>query len=441
LNAHTETVEDRTPAGGLSLESIRPWALYRAGERWVFLSILFLVVTSSYFDSYILSVVLDPIKREFHVSDTALGLLSGFSYALVYAVTALPLARWADYGNRCTLIALALAGWSVITAACGFARSFGYLVLARFGLGLVQPGAMPPAQSLVADYFPPDRWGIASSVLNVGSAAGYLFGVVLGGLVAAQFGWRMAFFVAGVPGIVLAILAKTLLKEPRMRVGFPRGGAQGESMRAACRALLKKRSFQRCLIAISVYVIFASGVNIFIPSFMIRTLSASLTQVSLIWGFTISIANFAGALIGGTVSDAIGRRDIRWYAWLPAIACVGAAPFYWLALGVHGLWLFITFDFIAELIVNTGVTVCFAPIHAVCGSARRAMAVSFVQMSFMLVGFGFGPFAAGGMSDAFGTMFGPDGLRYSLMAMVAFLLPAALAFYQAGVAMPADLEA
>ena len=441
VQARRETVEEVTPSGSLPSGSIAPWSLYGAPQRWLFLALLFLVVTSSYFDSYILSVVLDPIKREFNVSDTALGLLGGFSYSIVYAVTAIPLARWADRGNRCTLIALALAGWSVITAACGFARSFAQLVLARFGLGLVQPGAMPPAQSLVADYFPPDRWGIASAVLNVGSAAGYLFGVVIGGLVAAKFGWRMAFIIAGAPGIVLAFLVKGLLKEPRVHRGFPPGGVQGETMSAAWRALLKKRSFRLCLIAISEFVIFASGLNIFVPSFMIRTLGASLTQVSLTWGIAISIASLAGAVIGGTASDALGRKDIRWYAWLPAIACAGAAPFYWLALNVHGLWSFIAFDFIAELTVNTGVAVCFAPIHAVCGSARRAMAISFVQVSFMLVGFGFGPFATGAMSDAFGAVFGADGLRYSLIAMVAFLVPAALAFYRTGAAMPADLEA
>jgi hypothetical protein len=131
----------------------QPWVSYRPLRRWGFLVILFLVVTSNYFDYYVISVLLEPIKREFHVSDTMLGILSGSCFSLAYAMTALPIARWADHGNRRTVIIAALATWSLMTTLCGFSRSYLQLALARFGVGMAEPGAIPPAQSLLMDYF------------------------------------------------------------------------------------------------------------------------------------------------------------------------------------------------------------------------------------------------------------------------------------------------
>ena len=182
--------------------STAPWSLYSGWRRWSFLTVLFLVTTSSFFDYYILSVVLEPIKREFQVSDTVLGLLTGFCFALVYALAALPIARWADSGNRRTVIAIALTGWSVMTTLCGLAQSFWQLTLARLGVGALEPAAVPSAQSLVVDYFPPQQRSTAIAILTMGaSAAGYLFAVGFGGYIAASLGWRTALLLAGMLGL------------------------------------------------------------------------------------------------------------------------------------------------------------------------------------------------------------------------------------------------
>lgn len=416
------------------------WDLYSPRQRWGFLTILFLVTTSSYFDYYVLSVVLEPIKQEFHVSDTMLGLLSGFCFALLYTVAAIPIARWADRGNRRTVITFALTGWSAMTALCGFAQSFWHLALARLGVGLVEPGAMPPSQSLVVDYFPPERKATASAILNAGSAAGYLVGVGLGGYIAATYGWRMAFLLAGAPGLLLAIIVRLTLAEPRTQLGFPAASTHAESLRTAFSQLRGKPSFVYAITGISLYCIFAFGAGIFLPSFMIRTYQATLVQVSVTWGIAISAASLLGTLIGGQIADTLGRRDVRWYAWLPGVTCAVGAPLYWVALSADHLWSFITLDFVAESVLAIGISVCFASIHTVCGNARRTLAIAIAQMAFMLVGGGFGPLIAGMLSDALSALYGLESLRHSLLIMVMFLVLAAAAFCFAGRNMCQDIE-
>ena len=419
----------------------QPWSLYNNRQRAVFLGILFFVTTSSYFDYYILSVVIEPLEQEFHVSDTTLGLLSGFGFALVYASTALPFARWADRGNRPTLIYLALGAWSVVTALCGLAQSFWQLALARLGVGLVEPGAVPPAQSLVADYFPPERRATASAVLIAGSSAGYLIGVGVGGCIAATFGRRAAFVFVGAPGVLLAVTAWLILPEPRAIIGFASVRPKSESIALVFLRLTQKRSFLYSLIGIATYTIFAYGVGgLFIPSFMIRTLHASLTQVSLTWGVAISVANLLGAVVGGWSADRLRRTDIRWYVWLPAIACALGAPLYWIALSMQQLLTFIIPAFLAEFVLSAGISVSYVPFLSVSGQAQRTTAIAIVQLSCLLIGAGLGPFIAGLLSDILHSLYGVDSLRYSLTTLVGVLLPAAAAFCWAGRTLPNDLE-
>ena len=423
-----------------SPKGVSPWALYGAWRRWGLLAILFLVTTSNYFDFYILSVVLEPIKHEFHVSDTMLGFLSGLCFAVVYAFAGLPIARWADRGNRRTIITLALTGWSVMTAVCGLAHSFWQLAFARFGLGIVEPGALPPAQSLIADYFPPDRRATASAILTAGSAAGYLMGIALGGYIAATHGWRAAFFVAGGLGLVLAVVVRLALAEPRCQLGFPGAVSPIESMHDAFSQLRRKPTFLYALIGTSVYTVFAFGLNIFVPSLMIRTLHATLKEISLTWGFAISAAALIGAVAGGQLADRLGKRDIRWYAWLPGIACAAAAPLYWMALAARQLWSFIAMDFLAETVVTVGMSLLFVAMHAVCGNRRRTTAIALAQLAFTLIGAGLGPLIAGALSDAYSGAHGDRSLQYSLNTMVGFLIPAAVAFYWAGRSILQDVE-
>jgi predicted MFS family arabinose efflux permease len=328
------------PNGSLSTGSpaVAPWRLYSKRQRSVFLAVLFLVTISGNFDYYVLGVVLEPIKREFHVSDTELGFLSGFCFALCWAVAALPFARWADRGNRRTVLAIALAGWSVMTIFFGLAQSFWQLAAARLGVGAMEPGATPPAQSLIVDYVPPDERGTALAIMLSGGSLGYLVALALGGYIAATLGWRIAFVVAGLIGMGLALITRFTLDEPRLRLGFPSAKREGESLRQAIRRLRLKPSFVYTVAGVSVFYFFSLGVTTFLPSYLIRTLHVPLERLSVTWGVAVPVASLVGTLAGGWLADRLGRRDIRWYAWLSAIACVLGASLYWVALSAHELW-------------------------------------------------------------------------------------------------------
>jgi len=405
------------------------------------LAILFLVTTSNYFDYFILSVLLDPIKNEFGVSDTLLGLLSGVCFSALYAVAALPIARWADRGNRRTVIVWALTAWSTLTAICGLAQSFWQLAALRLGVGAVEPGAVPPAQSLLADYFPPERRASALALLTQGgSAAGWLFGVVIGGYIAAEYGWRMAFVLAGAPGLLLAMVARVFLAEPRRSLGFPAAGPLRETLTETCRRLRHKHSFLFASVGLAIYGIFGFGIAIFLPSFMIRTLHVTLEQVSLSWGLAISAANLLGALAGGWLADRLSPRDVRCYGWIAAGGCAASIPLYGLALACERMSTFIAVDFLAEASLAIGLPASFAAVHAVCGNQRRVMAIAIMLFTFTLVGSGLGPLIAGALSDAYTPAVGRASLQYSLFTMIGFLIPATVLFLLCARALPGELE-
>jgi len=421
--------------------SVPPWSLYSERQRRLFLTTLFLLTVSGNFDYYVLGVVLEPIKREFGVSDTQLGLLSGFCFALCYALAALPYARWSDRGNRRTVLAFALTGWSAATLFFGLARSFWQLALARLGVGAMEPGATPPAQALVVDYYPPERRGVALGIMLAGGSIGMLIALALGGYITATLGWRNAFLIAGWVGVGLAILTQLTLAEPRQQLGFPAAQEQSESSVQAVVQLCRKPSFVYTTIGISLLYFFSLGVTTFLPSYMLRSLHVSLEQISLTWGIAISVANLVGTLLGGWLADRLSRRDIRWYAWMSAMVCAAGAVLYWIALSTHSLYSLVSIEFVAELLLWTGTFASWPAVHAVCGSPRRGMAIAVLQFAYILVGSGLGPVATGALSDALSAHYGPESLHYALLIMTGSLLPAAVAFIWSGRSMAQDQEA
>lgn len=404
------------------------------------LAVLFLVSTSNYFDRNVIAVLLEPIKLEFHVSDTRLGLLSGFCFALFYAIAGMPIARWADRGNRRTIIALALTMWSVMTVFCGLAQTFWQLALARVGVGAGESGAIPPAQSLIADYFPPERHASAIAIFTAAATAGYLLGIGLGGYIAATHGWRSAFLLAGAPGLVLALVVRLTLAEPRLQLGFHGPKTPAENVREALAKLLRNRSFVYALAGCQLYFFVAYGGLNFIPSFLIRVLHASLAEVSVIYGTVSAVGSLVGTLGGGWLADRLSRRDIRWLAWLPALACALTGPVYMLAFAANHVWLFMAIAFVAGTLLSGGLPPVFAAIHRVCGNRRRATAIAIVFFSATLFGGGFGPLATGALSDSLSGVYGSEGLRYALMMMMSVLVVAGSALFLFGRAMPNDLE-
>jgi len=402
--------------------------------------VLFLVSTSNFVDRNVVSVLLEPIKREFHISDTSLGLLSGFCFALFYALAGLPVARWADRGNRRTILTVAISVWSVMTMLCGFAHTFWQLALARVGVGAGESGVLPASQSLIVDYFPRERRATALAIFNASGISGYLLGITAGGYIAAMYGWRAVFLFAGAPGIALALVARCALAEPRLLHQTSKTAGPSEKTMDALHALWQKRSFICGLAGCLCYWFFSYGGLVFLPSLLVRTHHVSLAEVSVVYGTVAAFGSILGAVGGGWLADSLAARDIRWAAWLPTVSFTLAGPVYMMTFLTNDFRTCMVFAFVGLALITGGLSPGLLAIHSVCGDARRATAVALVYFSATLIGGGFGPLATGALSDILTASYGDQALRYALTATTSLLVVSGMCFYSVGRVMSRDLE-
>lgn len=414
--------------------------LYSPARRWLFLAILFLVGTSSSVDRVVISVLLEPIKQEFQVSDTMLGMLSGLSFALLYSVLGLPIARLADRGDRKLLITAAIAVWSAMTALCAAAGTFWQLLIARIGVGVGEAGATPPAQSLIVDYFPLSQRARAIGIFATSGTAGYLLGLSLGSQLVTSFGWRMTLLAFGLPGLIVAAIVYFVLDEPRRRQAAAAKAAPTEDFMQSIRRLLAKPSFVRLLIGFTIYHFAAYGSLVFVPSYMTRVIGSPIADAGLYYGMTSALAVLIGSLAGGSLCDMLVRRDKRWIAWFPATGYALAAVPSVLMFLIDDLTLFLFVSTLSGILLYASLPAAFAAVHAVCGSARRATAIALVLFFGNLLGFGLGPVLTGALSDAFSASMGPTGLRYALLLVMALTVPTSLLMFSAAKSVPGDLE-
>lgn len=409
-------------------------------RRWLMLAILFLVGTSSATDRVVISVLLDPIKREFGVSDTQLGLLSGMSFALLYSVLGLPIARWADRGDRRWLIAIALSVWSGMTVACAAATGFWQLLIARIGVGAGEAGATPPAQALLVDYFPADFRARAIAIFATSGTVGYLLGLTVGSQLVSHFGWRETLVAFGLPGFLIAALAYGFLVEPRRTRSATQANTT-EDLRTSLRRLAAKPAFVRLLVGLTIYNFAAYGALLFVPTYLTRVLRVPVRDVGLFYGLTTALGVLLGSVVGGWLCDALVRRDKRWIAWFPAAGFALATVPDSLMFLSDDFSAFLWLSLLGGMLLNAALPAAFAAVHAVCGNARRATAIALVLFTGNLLGFGLGPTVTGLLSDIWSSHFGIDGLRYAVLAVMALTLPTAAVVHSAARALPADIEA
>jgi predicted MFS family arabinose efflux permease len=419
----------------------QPWTSYRPARRWLFLGILFLALLCSMTDRYLMSVLLEPIRLEFGASDTVMGALTGFAFAAFYALLGLPIARWADRGDRRLIISLALAAWSVMSALCGLARSVPALALARIGVGVGEAGASPPAMSLVADYFPPSQRGRAVAMLVLASTFGIVIAYSAGAAIAATHGWRAAFLWLSLPGIPLAILAYFGLDEPRRRGGRNSGATSGEALATTVKALLGKRSLVYVMLGSALYMMVVAGAFLWIPAYMQRVMRLDLASQGAIYGLASMVIPIAGTTVGGVVTDRLAKRSIKWLAWLPALGVAIAFPFYELMFITNSFVMFIGYSLAAGLALAMAIPSVTALILAVSGAHRRSFAFALYGLLGSLIGAGGGPLLTGALSDNLSASHGVDGLRYALMIVTALLGLCAILYAAAARWIARDLEA
>jgi len=382
---------------------------------WYVLAVLTLVYLSNHADRLLLSVVIGPIKQEFEASDTMMGLLAGPAFAIVYTLLGLPIARWADRGNRRSIIALGLALWSAMTALTGFARSFVQLALARVGVAVGEAAGSPPAHSLISDYFPLRTRGRA---LGIYAGAVHLagpIGVMGGAWVAHHYGWRSAFLTFGIPGLLLALLVRTTIREPE-RGAMDRTPPEplAEPGRAV-RALFAKHSYLFLNLGGILHALAGYGLGLWIFEFMVRVHDLSMQQATLRIGGINLICGILGVALGGGLTDRLSRVDARWFLWLPTLQASTAAPLAVLFLYFDRLEFALVF-YALHWVINASYN---APIYALmqslAGARSRALAVA-VHLSIVnLIGLTCGPSLVGLLNDVLHPAYGDHAIRYSLM--------------------------
>lgn len=407
------------------------------------LGVLFVVYVFNFIDRQILSILLPSIKEDLQVSDSALGFLTGFAFAAFYTVAGLPIARLADTGKRRTIIAIGVAVWSAMTAAQGLARVFWQLAIARIGVGVGEAACSPPAHSLLADYFPPERRATALAIYASGIHFGILFGLLAGGWINEFFGWRVAFFVVGLPGLVLAIVVRLTIREPERGQSEPDARVtEVPPVRDVFAFLWRLPSFRRLAIG-SAFMAFAGyGLSTWTPMFLVRVHGMGTGEIGTWYGTITGVFGASGAFLGGWLTDRMGRRDARWYLWVPAIGAVVGIPFV-LALLFWG-------DPHEALLLSIPSTVAgamwlgpvFSLTQTLAQVRMRAVASAILLFIINIIGLGMGPQVVGILNDFLEPRFGIEAVRWSLAGVaVVMSLWAGLYYMLAARTLREDLRA
>jgi predicted MFS family arabinose efflux permease len=409
------------------------------------------VYALSCLDRNVINILAEPIKRELALADWQLGVLTGVAFALFYTLLGLPLARFADRPsvNRVRLISICVGIWSLATAACGLAGGFVQLMLARFAVGVGEAGAGPSAHALIGDLVPPKARASAMGVYALGIPLGSLLGLSIGGFIAQNFSWRVAFMVVGLPGLLMMLLVWLTLREAPSRA-TPNEDA--ESFGTAAVRLGGSRVFVSITLAAALMTVLAAGQGAFLGSLLIRVHHLNVGQAGPLLGLAIGGGGFIGSLVGGRVVDRFAANDVRRHMLFPIGAGVlGAAVFLAAILSPTAI-LAVPLLGLAAVLNQSWYGPAFSAIQRVTPSRRRATAAAIHAFGVNLLGVSLGPLIIGILSDTLNKGFttgslkvaglGPqEGLRYALVVLAVMPLLAGVAFYSASTRIREEIEA
>jgi MFS family permease len=375
------------------------------------LGMLLLVYAFNFVDRIILGILVPSIKAELHLTDTELGLLGGTAFALFYTALGIPIGWLADRRNRVWIMTIALALWSAFTAASGLAQGFTQLFFARLGVGIGEAGGVAPAYSLISDYFPPAKRARALAIYSFGIPVGSAAGLIFGGLIAARVNWRLAFFVVGGLGLILAPLFRYCVREP-VRGGLDAAAPARPtpSLREVTRLLVGKISFWSLSLGGGASSVVGYGMFFWLPSFFVRSYHFSLTQVAWYLGALTFFGGVSGIWLGGWLADRLGSTKRSAYALVP--------PSPW------SLLLFLAP--MALALAWLAPTIC-AIQHLVLPDMRTLASAAFLFI-INLIGLGLGTLLIGRLSDHFAVRYGIESLRYAILSGTGFYLLAAALF-------------
>jgi MFS family permease len=383
--------------------STQPQPLSQSYVRYA-LWMLLIIYTLNFVDRQIVAILAEPIKQDLGLNDTQLGLLGGLAFALFYTLLGIPIARFAERGNRVGIISTAVVVWSGFTALSGMAQNFTQLLLARIGVGIGEAGCTPPAHSLISDYVAPDKRASALAFYSMGVPVGSAMGFLVGALIAQHFGWRVAFFAVGLPGVILGLIAWKTMIEPR-KVGLVPQPAAGQAVTfgAALKELGSKKSYWYAVLAATVVSFLGYGHAYFLPSFLTRVHEMGLAERGAAMAVMTFAAGVAGTLIGGKIADHWSKKDTRAYMIIPAIAWLAGAPFFAAAMFAEGAYTAVLLLAIPTLLGSIWYGPVYAAVQGLVQPRTRATAVAIMLFVVNIVGLGFGPTTVGILSDVFAT--------------------------------------
>ena len=409
------------------------------------LFILFLAYTVNIIDRAILSLLLEPIKAEFVLSDTELGLLGGFAFAIAYSVLGLPLGAWADRWIRKNVLAICIAGWSIATALCGTAIGFKTLILARIGTASGEAGCSPAAHSLIADYFKLEKRATALSFFALGIPAGTFLGNLIGGFGNDAFGWRWTFVLGGAPGVLVALLVWFTVKEPQRGLSDEKPHNTDEpapTIGETIGFLARKRAFVHLTLAAAMHSVAWYSGSVWNAPFLQRSHDLTSSQTGGILG-TVALIAALGTFFGGVLSDRLSkwRNDRRWYMWLPGLGCLLMIPFQFISY-LGGDLGYVVPSFAVMLILGSlffGPS--FAMTQGLAAPRMRAIAASILLFMQTIIGLTVGPWLVGLVSDYLMPSLGIDSLRWSLVLVQLWNIWAAAHYWFGSKHLRQELEA
>jgi MFS family permease len=312
-------------------------------------------------------------------------------------------------------------------------------LLARIGVGVGEAGGSPPSHSIISDYYPAKERGRAMSLYSMGVYIGILVGYGVGGWINQHYGWRVAFFAVGVPGLLIALLVKFTIREPLR--GLADGNTQGEqtTLKETLNILWQLQSFRFFTVAAGLTAFVSYGVGNFLPSFLVRSHGFTSVEVGTSLMITSGLGGAIGTIMGGYLADKLGAKDMRWYLWVPAIPTLFVPPLIIVGMFLDSSSLALACLFFSAIFGAFYLGPTIAITHTLVTPGMRAMASAILFFVLNLIGLGLGPLAVGAISDALAPSLGSDSLRYAIAAVSIVALLSMVCFYMAAKRLPADL--